>query len=76
LVIVISTIIPYWLYAKGSVNLPLTTSAIYMNLLPVASLIPVWITQETFLTSFQFAGIGILIFSSVGNALGDGYVVN
>lgn len=76
IVVIVSTILPYWLYAKGSAKLPLTTSAIYMNLLPLSSLLPVWMTQKNNLTGLQFVAVFILLLSSVGNVLGDGDIVN
>lgn len=63
--VLFATIIPYWLYLKGSKELSLKTASMYLNLLPVASLLPVIMIAGFQLTAVQVAGIAVLIISAV-----------
>lgn len=63
LLIVFATIIPYVLYIKGSGNLSLSTSSLYLNFLPVASLIPSFFLGKLELNLIQILGICVLVAS-------------
>lgn len=63
-IIFVATIIPYWLYLKGSIHLSLNTASMYMNLLPVTSLIPIWIMGDLSLSWIQRIGVLILVLSA------------
>lgn len=64
-VVIFATIIPYWLYLKGSIGLSLNTASMYMNLLPVASLLPVLTFSGFHLSNMQIAGVAVLILSAI-----------
>lgn len=63
LIIVFATIIPYVLYLKGSSLLSLSTSSLYLNFLPVTSLIPSFLLGRLELNSVQILGICVLVLS-------------
>ncbi len=64
-VILCAMILPYQLYQKGSAGLPLSTSSMYMNLLPVISLLPNLLAGTLHLQVLQWTGIGIIILAAV-----------
>lgn len=64
-VIVVSTILPYKLYLKGSKSISISMASMYLNLLPVTSLLPVFLTGNLSLDRVQTLGIILLILSAV-----------
>lgn len=62
--VVFSTILPYQLYLRGSAGLSMTTASMYMNLLPIASLLPVIMMGNLSLSALQLLGIAILVISA------------
>jgi drug/metabolite transporter (DMT)-like permease len=64
-VVIFATILPYQLYLKGSKAISISTASMYLNLLPVTSLLPVLLTGTLKLNMYQAAGIILLILSAV-----------
>ncbi|MDF2609667.1 MAG: protein of unknown function transrane [Lachnospiraceae bacterium] len=64
-VVLLATILPYWLYQKGSKGISLNTASMYMNLLPVTTLLPVLLTGGISISEKQILGIAVLILSAL-----------
>ncbi|WFR58677.1 DMT family transporter [Anaerocolumna sp. AGMB13025] len=64
-VVILSTILPYLLYLKGSKAISISTASMYLNLLPVTSLLPVLLAGTLTLNRMQSAGVILLILSAV-----------
>lgn len=64
-VVILSTILPYKLYLKGSRTISLSTASMYLNLLPVTSLLPVLFTGTLSLNPVQTAGMIFLVLSAL-----------
>lgn len=60
-IVFLATVIPYWMWLKGSKLLPLSTSTMYLNLLPVMGVMPSFMLADLEVNVIQKIGLIILI---------------
>ncbi|WP_073276866.1 DMT family transporter [Anaerocolumna jejuensis] len=72
LLVAVGTILPYRFYREGSKGMSLQTASIYLNLLPVITLLPSLITGRMQLKGLQFPGIIFLILAGLLGKAGKG----
>ncbi len=72
MLVAVGTILPYRFYREGSKGMSLQTASIYLNLLPVITLLPSLITGRMQLKGLQFPGIIFLILAGLLGKIGKG----